>query len=157
MQKTTKKNYSFCHMAKGAEAGKYIISFDGRVVGDPEAKTYSNGSKTMAKFSVASNNVHKTINRVLEESIVKEDDTTFLNCTAFGYTCESALKALKKGDVAVFAGEATVTEYQGKKYLNVTVDTFKISNYAARNGASTESGDNVNTQAPAKAEADLPF
>ena len=94
------------------------VQLIGNLGNDPEILTFD-GSKTLAKFSIATSEVYKN------EKGEKTSETQWHNLVAWGNTAKIAEQILKKGNEVAIEGKLTTRSYNdkdgNKKYINEIV------------------------------------
>jgi single-strand DNA-binding protein len=94
------------------------VQLIGHLGGNPEVKNLE-GGKTLAKFSVATNDTYKNAKGE------KVEDTQWHNVITWGKTAEIAEKYLKKGSEVAVEGKLTSRSYEDKegqkKYITEVV------------------------------------
>jgi single-strand DNA-binding protein len=94
------------------------VQLIGHLGGNPEVKNLE-GGKTLARFSVATNDVY------YNSKGEKVEDTQWHNLIAWGKTAEIAEKYLKKGSEVAIEGKLTSRSYDdkegNKKYITEVV------------------------------------
>lgn len=108
----------------------------GNLTADPELRTTPNG-QNLASFTIAINRVWNSSNGE------RQEETSFINCTAWGRTGETISKYLKKGNQLLVSGRLQQRTWQDKdtgknrSALDVVVEEFSFVNDGNRNGNST--------------------
>lgn len=90
-----------------------IIHLIGRLGKDPEIKETQ--TTKIATFTVATSKKYKG-----------EQETQWHTCKAFGKTADVISQYFKKGDQIALTGEVQYSEYDGKYYTNVIVNSFEF-------------------------------
>lgn len=99
----------------------------GRLTKDPEMKETKNGKK-YARFSVA-------VNRRFKQGEEWKEETTFIDCIAFGNNAEALVNIAKKGHLVLLKGEIRQHDYEtenGEKrrtyrlYVNLNAHALSI-------------------------------
>ena len=94
------------------------IIIKGRLTRDPDMKTGGSGVE-FCKFTVA-----------VDRRMSKNNETDFIDCTAFGKTAAAISKYMSKGREILVEGrmESSRSEKDGQKrtFWGVTVDTFEF-------------------------------
>lgn len=124
-------------------------TFVGRMTRDPEARTTS-GGKQLAKFCVAVNGNGK-------------DDTTFVECEAWGQTAEFVSRYFQKGKPIAVSGRLRQDRWDDKAtgakrtsyVLNVRDASF-VPSEGARRDAGAEAGADVDAD-DVQSEMSIPF
>ena len=97
---------------------KNRVQLIGHLGNDPEIKTFDN-NKTMAKFSIATNEVYKNSNGE------KITETQWHNVIAWNGTAKIVEKLLKKGNEVALEGKLTNRSWEdkdgNKKYMTEVV------------------------------------
>ncbi|MEQ8908831.1 MAG: single-stranded DNA-binding protein [Vicingaceae bacterium] len=97
---------------------KNKVQLIGHLGGNPEVKNLE-GGKTLAKFSIATNDTYKNAKGE------KVEDTQWHNVITWGKTAEIAEKYLKKGSEVAVEGKLTSRSYDdkdgNKKYITEVV------------------------------------
>lgn len=91
-----------------------IVNLMGRIVKTPELK-YTNNGIGYCKFTLA-------VNKPKIKD--KEQETNFINCTAWSKTAETICNWLDKGNRVVVLGRLDVSKKDDKYYTNVVVETI---------------------------------
>lgn len=87
---------------------KNRVQLIGHLGNDPEIKTFD-GKKTMARFSVATNETYK------KESGEKVTETQWHNVVAWNGTAKIVEKLLKKGSEVALEGKLTTRSWEDKE------------------------------------------
>jgi single-strand DNA-binding protein len=99
---------------------KNRVQLIGHLGNDPEIKTFD-GKKTMARFSVATNETYK------KESGEKVTETQWHNVVAWNGTAKIVEKLLKKGAEVALEGKLTTRSWEdkegNKRYITEVVAT----------------------------------
>lgn len=90
------------------------VTLMGRLTKDPELK-YTNTGTSYCNFTLAVNKPK------MKE---KEQETNFINCTAWSKTAETICNWLEKGNRVVVLGRLDVSKKDDKYYTNVVVETI---------------------------------
>ncbi|MBI39210.1 MAG: single-stranded DNA-binding protein [Leptospiraceae bacterium] len=102
----------------------------GRLVRDPEIKQTQNG-KSFCKFSIANNRTY-----VVDGN--KREDTSFINCVAFGRLSEIIQQYCQKGKQIAVEGRLTQRSWdspEGKRSIvEVTVENMQLLGSASGGG-----------------------
>jgi single-strand DNA-binding protein len=98
------------------------LSLKGNLVAEPEIRTTQTGT-TIGKFTVAHTNV--TVSKG-----EKKEETSFIDCTAFGKNAENIAKYFSKGSEILLEGRVKVV---------VMVDRFHFTK-GSRGGSQQQSG-----------------
>lgn len=93
-----------------------IVNLMGRIVKTPELK-YTNNGISYCKFTLA---VSKP------KMKDKEQETNFINCTAWNKTAETICNWLDKGNRVIVLGRLDVSKKDDKYYTNVVVETINF-------------------------------
>lgn len=107
----------------------------GNLTADPELRTTPNG-QNLASFTIAINRVWNSSNGE------RQEETSFINCTAWGRTGETISKYLKKGNQLLVSGRLQQRTWQDKdtgknrSALDIVVEEFSFVNDGNRNGNS---------------------
>ena len=113
------------------------VTIAGHLTRDPEIKFLA-GEKTVGSFGIACNRTWK--NAAGE----KQEETTFVECTAWGRTAELVGQYLKKGDPAYVEGRLTQETWEDKKdgskrsKTKVTVDNVQFLGAKKERGEEAE-------------------
>lgn len=116
----------------------------GNLTADPELRTTPNG-QNLASFTLA---INRTWNNANGE---RQDETSFINCTAWGKTGETISKYVSKGRQLLVSGRLQQRTWQDKdtgknrSALDVVVEEFSFISDGSR-------GSNGNTNSQAKIE-----
>jgi single-strand DNA-binding protein len=99
------------------------LTISGNLVRDPELKTVG-ADKVVCKFTIANNNKFKVNGEVREE-------TSFIDCEAWGKTAEIAGQYLNKGSSTIVEGKLSQENWQDKEgqkrsKLKLKVDTLHL-------------------------------
>lgn len=109
------------------------ITLIGNLGKDPELKQFENG-KTLAKFSLATNEVYRNSNGD------KVTSTQWHNIVAWGKTAELLGTLLKKGKEVAVTGKLTYHNYQDKDGNNRYISEIVVDDFALlSNGEKVES------------------
>lgn len=117
----------------------------GNLTADPEVRTTTSG-QNVTSFSLAVNRVY---NNAQGE---RQEETSFINCTAWGRTAETIAKYVSKGRQLLVSGRLQQRTWQDKdtgknrSAIDVVVEEFSFVNDGSR-GDGTATG-----SAPAKKE-----
>lgn len=120
----------------------------GHLTRDPELRPLS-GDKVVVHFSLAINRRYKSADGEVKE------DSTFVDCEAWGRTAELIGQYLAKGSAAYVEGRLKLDSWQDKEgknrqRLKVVVDNVQfVGPPKAKSGASTEHNEPVAVGAPA--------
>ena len=107
----------------------------GNLTADPELRTTPNG-QNLASFTIAINRVWNSSNGE------RQEETSFINCTAWGRTGETISKYLKKGNQLLVSGRLQQRTWQDKdtgrnrSALDVVVEEFSFVNDGNRQNGS---------------------
>lgn len=118
----------------------------GNLTADPELRTTPNG-QNVASFSLA---VNRTWNNAQGE---KQEETSFINCTAWGRTGETIAKYIGKGRQLLVSGRLQQRTWQDKdtgknrSAIDVVVEEFSFVN-DGRGGDSSAAPRAAKTQEP---------
>ena len=93
-----------------------VVNLMGRIVKTPELK-YTNTGTSYCNFTLAVNKPK------MKE---KEQETNFINCTAWNKTAETICNWLEKGNRVVVLGRLDVSKKDDKYYTNVVVETINF-------------------------------
>lgn len=93
-----------------------IVNLMGRIVKTPELK-YTNTGTSYCNFTLA-------VNKPKMKD--KEQETNFINCTAWNKTAETICNWLEKGNRVVVLGRLDVSKKDDKYYTNVVVETINF-------------------------------
>ena len=94
------------------------IFIQGRLVKDVEVKQTQNG-KSIAIFCIACQRNYKNSNG--------DYDTDFVDCTAYGTTCDFVSKYFHKGDMILASGELNLRLYEDKNGTKHKVSVVNVS------------------------------
>lgn len=98
------------------------ITLIGYMVSDPERRTFSSGSK-LASFRVASTPYH--IDKSTGQR--QEDETLFINCTAWGSLADHIMGSLSKGMRVIVEGFLASRSYQTQQGEKRTLMEIKVN------------------------------
>ena len=110
----------------------------GNLTADPETRTTPNG-QNVTSFSLA---INRTWNNASGE---RQEETSFINCTAWGKTGETIAKYVSKGRQLLVSGRLQQRTWQDKdtgknrSAIDVVVEEFSFVNDGNRGGASNNS------------------
>ena len=110
----------------------------GNLTADPETRTTPNG-QNVTSFSLA---INRTWNNASGE---RQEETSFINCTAWGKTGETIAKYVSKGRQLLVSGRLQQRTWQDKdtgknrSAIDVVVEEFSFVNDGSRGGASNNS------------------
>ena len=110
----------------------------GNLTADPETRTTPNG-KNVTSFSLA---INRTWNNANGE---RQEETSFINCTAWGKTGETIAKYVSKGRQLLVSGRLQQRTWQDKdtgknrSAIDVVVEEFSFVNDGSRGGTSSSS------------------
>lgn len=113
-----------------------IITNAGRLARDSVLKQTSSGP--VLKFSIPS-----------EFGWGNRKNTTWLNCTVWGKRATSLAPHLTKGSLVEVSGEGDMRQYNGKTYLDVSVNTV---NLLGKGGARNDQREEQPEPEPPKSE-----
>ena len=108
----------------------------GNLTADPELRTTTTG-QNVASFTIA---VNRTWNNAQGE---RQEETSFINCTAWGKTGETIAKYVSKGRQLLVSGRLQQRTWQDKdtgknrSALDVVVEEFSFVNDGSRNSTSS--------------------
>lgn len=120
------KKYTFISMFKGNKEGTAIGYMQGWLTADVVMR---GNDKSIAGFSIATNNTHKELSYVLGSEI-PASETTFIDVSAWENVAERIQKAkVRKGCLIGIGGVLKEEEYEGKKRLRFTASTFQVLVY----------------------------
>ena len=132
----------------------------GNLTADPELRTTTTG-QNVASFTIA---VSRTWNNAQGE---RQEETSFINCTAWGKTGETIAKYVSKGRQLLVSGRLQQRTWQDKdtgknrSALDVVVEEFSFVNDGSRNSASSAPKTNEPTVEDISDEpidlSDIPF
>ena len=132
----------------------------GNLTADPELRTTTTG-QNVASFTIA---VSRTWNNAQGE---RQEETSFINCTAWGKTGETIAKYVSKGRQLLVSGRLQQRTWQDKdtgknrSALDVVVEEFSFVNDGSRNSASNAPQTNEPTVEDISDEpidlSDIPF
>lgn len=91
-----------------------VVNLMGRLTKAPELK-YTNTGTSYCNFTLA-------VNKPKMKD--KEQETNFINCTAWNKTAETICNWLEKGNRVVVLGRLDVSKKDDKYYTNVVVETI---------------------------------
>lgn len=119
-----------------------IVILEGNLVRDPELR-YTQAGKAVARITVANNNDYNG-----------KENTSFIDCTAWGKTAENVSKYLTKGSKVLVEGRLEIQTYDNKDgqrvyRANVVARAVKFlspANGQKRDGNETGSTGGANTQ-----------
>lgn len=92
------------------------VTLMGRLTKAPELK-YTNTGTSYCNFTLA-------VNKPKMKD--KEQETNFINCTAWNKTAETICNWLEKGNRVVVLGRLNVSKKDDKYYTNVVVETINF-------------------------------
>ena len=92
------------------------VTLMGRLTKAPELK-YTNTGTSYCNFTLA-------VNKPKMKD--KEQETNFINCTAWNKTAETICNWLEKGNIVVVLGRLDVSKKDDKYYTNVVVETINF-------------------------------
>ena len=107
----------------------------GNLTADPETRTTPNG-QNVTSFSLA---INRTWNNANGE---RQEDTSFINCTAWGKTGETIAKYVSKGRQLLVSGRLQQRTWQDKdtgknrSAIDVVVEEFSFVSDGSRGSAS---------------------
>lgn len=104
------------------------VTLIGNLGKDPELKQFENG-RTLAKFSLATNEVYRNSNGD------KVTSTQWHNIVAWGKTAELLGTLLKKGKEVAVTGKLTYRSYQDKEGNNRYIPEVVIEDFALLSAA----------------------
>lgn len=110
----------------------------GNLTADPETRTTPNG-QNVTSFSLA---INRTWNNANGE---RQEETSFINCTAWGKTGETIAKYVSKGRQLLVSGRLQQRTWQDKdtgknrSAIDVVVEEFSFVSDGSRGGASSGS------------------
>ena len=110
----------------------------GNLTADPELRTTPNG-QNLASFTLA---INRTWNSTNGE---RQEETSFINCTAWGKTGETISKYVSKGRQLLVSGRLQQRTWQDKdtgknrSAIDVVVEEFSFVSDGSRGGASSGS------------------
>lgn len=110
----------------------------GNLTADPETRTTPNG-QNVTSFSLA---INRTWNNANGE---RQEETSFINCTAWGKTGETIAKYVSKGRQLLVSGRLQQRTWQDKdtgknrSAIDVVVEEFSFVNDGSRGGTSSSS------------------
>ncbi len=132
----------------------------GNLTADPELRTTTTG-QNVASFTIA---VSRTWNNAQGE---RQEETSFINCTAWGKTGETITKYVSKGRQLLVSGRLQQRTWQDKdtgknrSALDVVVEEFSFVNDGSRNSTSSAPQTNEPTVEDISDEpidlSDIPF
>ena len=132
----------------------------GNLTADPELRTTTTG-QNVASFTIA---VSRTWNNAQGE---RQEETSFINCTAWGKTGETIAKYVSKGRQLLVSGRLQQRTWQDKdtgknrSALDVVVEEFSFVNDGSRNSVSSAPQTNEPTVEDLSYEpidlSDIPF
>ncbi|MDO4872213.1 MAG: single-stranded DNA-binding protein [bacterium] len=111
----------------------------GNLTADPETRTTPNG-QNVTSFSLA---INRTWNNANGE---RQEETSFINCTAWGRTGETIAKYVSKGRQLLVSGRLQQRTWQDKdtgknrSAIDVVVEEFSFVSDGNRGGAAASSG-----------------
>ena len=110
----------------------------GNLTADPELRT-TTGGQNIASFTIA---ISRTWNNAQGE---KQEETSFINCTAWGRTGETIAKYVQKGRQLLVSGRLQQRTWQDKdtgknrSAIDVIVEEFSFVSDGSRGGGSSSS------------------
>ena len=110
----------------------------GNLTADPELRT-TTGGQNVASFTIA---ISRTWNNAQGE---KQEETSFINCTAWGRTGETIAKYVQKGRQLLVSGRLQQRTWQDKdtgknrSAIDVIVEEFSFVSDGSRGGGSSPS------------------
>lgn len=110
----------------------------GNLTADPELRT-TTGGQNVASFTIA---ISRTWNNAQGE---KQEETSFINCTAWGRTGEAIAKYVQKGRQLLVSGRLQQRTWQDKdtgknrSAIDVIVEEFSFVSDGSRGGGSSSS------------------
>ena len=110
----------------------------GNLTSDPETRTTPNG-QNVTSFSLA---INRTWNNANGE---RQEETSFINCTAWGRTGETIAKYVQKGRQLLVSGRLQQRTWQDKdtgknrSAIDVIVEEFSFVSDGSRGGGSSSS------------------
>jgi single-strand DNA-binding protein len=107
------------------------VNLIGNLGGDPEIYRFENGN-AVANFSLA-------VERVYITDGVKNKDTFWARCTAFGKRAETIALYTKKGHKLAISGELREEKYTNKQGVEVKATRIVVNDFAFL----TQRGDNI--------------
>lgn len=125
----------------------------GNLTADPETRTTPNG-QSLASFSIAVNRSY------VDRDGNRQDQTDFINCTAWGKTGETISKFFTKGRQILVEGRLQQRSWDdkdtGKKRsaIDVVVETFSFVNDGK--GAGADGGGSTRSSSKSSAVDDAP-
>ena len=132
----------------------------GNLTADPELRTTTTG-QNVASFTIT---VSRTWNNAQGE---RQEETSFINCTAWGKTGETITKYVSKGRQLLVSGRLQQRTWQDKdtgknrSVLDVVVEEFSFVNDGSRNSTSNTPQTNEPTVEDISDEpidlSDIPF
>lgn len=125
----------------------------GRLTGDPQYKVSQSGN-SFSTFSIANNRKYKKQSGELVE------ETSFINCIAWGKLSEFSRNYLKKGMLIALEGRLRQNTWQNEEgknqsSLNVVVNNLQI--LTPKSTGSTQDNSNVTQGTPVNQEQINPF
>lgn len=114
----------------------------GNLTADPELRSTTSG-QNVASFTLA---INRTWNNAQGE---KQEETSFINCTAWGKTGETIAKYVSKGRQLLVSGRLQQRTWQDKdtgknrSAIDVVVEEFSFISDGNRGGASNASANSV--------------
>lgn len=122
-----------------------IITHAGRVARDSVLKQTSSGPTL--KFGIPS-----------EFGWGQRKNTTWLNCTVWGKRATSLAPLLTKGSMVEVSGEGDLRQYNGKWYLDISVNSVTLlSKGASRSETQEETASEPRTEPKAESNANEDF
>ena len=110
----------------------------GNLTADPELRT-TTGGQNVASFTIA---ISRTWNNAQGE---KQEETSFINCTAWGRTGETIAKYVQKGRQLLVSGRLQQRTWQDKdtgknrSAIDIIVEEFSFVSDGSRGGGSSSS------------------
>ena len=110
----------------------------GNLTADPELRTTPNG-QNVTSFSLAINRTWNSANGA------RQEETSFINCTAWGRTGETIAKYVQKGRQLLVSGRLQQRTWQDKdtgknrSAIDVIVEEFSFVSDGSRGGGSSSS------------------
>lgn len=142
---------SFIDVRTTEKGGKFAVVI-GNLTRDVEVKSTNAGN--IAKTGIALNLVAKTVNYHLGTNFA-DDEVIFVNINGFEKQGEFLAKVNPgKGSRLLVTGNLTVQEYEGKKYVNLSVSRFQVLN---RKDSATVPAAPADAHFDGVSEDDLPF
>ena len=123
------------------------VTLMGRLTKAPELK-YTNTGTSYCNFTLA-------VNKPKMKD--KEQETNFINCTAWNKTAETICNWLDKGNRVIVLGRLDVSKKDDKYYTNVVVETINFIDTVRRSKEQTSAVEEAEIIEDDNEEEDFPF